>query len=299
MSTESKGASLVRVAVAYAACIGAGGLWLWLGPSTDRAWLDALIADLIATLVIFGFSRAHGNSSFYDAYWSVIPPLLFVYWWAESSTGIGDLGAWLCLIVMLAWAIRLTGNWIYSFPGLHHEDWRYPMLRDKAPSSAAAFATDVMAIHFFPTLQVFLATVPAYLVVQNPGSAGTLAFVALLVGLGAVTLQLTADTQMHRFVAQRQQGQVMDSGLWAWSRHPNYLGELGFWLSIALFGLGADPGAWWWVFAGFAAMVAMFLGASIPMMEERSLARRPDYQRIIDTVPKLLLLPPGTRKPAQ
>ena len=84
----------------------------------------------------------------------------------------------------------------------------------------------------------------------------------------------------------------MCGGLWAWSRHPNYLGEIGFWLSMAMFGVAAAPGQWWWLFAGVVVMVAMFLGASIPMMEKRSLERRPHYSDVIKRVPKLLPRPP-------
>ena len=56
--------------------------------------------------------------------------------------------------------------------------------------------------------------------------------------------------------------------------YPNYFGEFGFWVAMALFGVAAAPGQAWWLFAGAAAMLAMFLGASIPMMETRSLQRR-------------------------
>ena len=61
---------------------------------------------------------------------------------------------------------------------------------------------------------------------------------------------------------------------------------------MALFGVAASPGDWWWLFVGVAAMVAMFLGASIPLMEKRSLERRPHYQDVIDRVPKLIPRPP-------
>ena len=84
----------------------------------------------------------------------------------------------------------------------------------------------------------------------------------------------------------------MDTGLWAWSRHPNYLGEIGFWFSLALFGIAAAPQDWWWLFVGVAVMAAMFLGASIPLMEKRSLERRPNYQSVIDRVPRLVPRPP-------
>ena len=121
--------------------------------------------------------------------------------------------------------------------------------------------------------------------------------VAFVVGVGAVGLELAADTQMHRFVRERQPGQVMDRGLWSWSRHPNYFVEQAFWVSLALFGVAAAPGESWWLFVGALAMLAMFLGASIPMMEERSLERRPQYQDVVDRVPMLVPRPPR-RRPA-
>lgn len=294
----SRGRSLALVMVAYLLAVAAAAGWLWIGPRTDRLWLDTLIADVVATAVVFGFSRGFGNSSFYDAYWSVIPPLLFAYWWWQGPIGLNGPGAlrcWLMAVVIGYWSTRLTGNWVYGFPGLHHEDWRYPLLRDGAGRWECA--VDFLAIHLFPTLQVFLGMVPVYLAATRPGDGWiALMWAAFVVGLAAVTLELAADTQMHRFVAGRRAGTqsspVLDQGLWAWSRHPNYLGEIGFWLSLAMFGVAAAPGYWWWLFTGMGVMVAMFLGASIPMMEKRSLERRPHYADVINRVPKLLPRPP-------
>ena len=289
---RSKAQSLVLVTVAYVVAVAAGAAWLVWGPSaTGSLLLDAFIADILATLVIFIFSRAYRNSSFYDAFWSVIPPLLLVYWWAAGPLGLDSLRCWLVAIVVMYWAVRLTGNWVYGFHGLHHEDWRYPLLRDGA--GRFEFVADLFGIHLIPTVQVFLGMLPVYGAVTTPGDGLVwLSWVAFVIGIAAVTLELVADTQMHRFVAAKQPGAVMDHGLWAWSRHPNYLGEIGFWLSMALFGVAASPGDWWWLFVGVAAMVAMFLGASIPLMEKRSLERRPHYQEVIDRVPKLIPRPP-------
>ncbi|RYE78993.1 MAG: hypothetical protein EOO74_04420, partial [Myxococcales bacterium] len=69
MVAISKSASLQRVATAYVLAIGAAAAWLFLGPDTVHLWIDGLIADVIATLVVFVASRLHRNSSFYDAYW--------------------------------------------------------------------------------------------------------------------------------------------------------------------------------------------------------------------------------------
>jgi steroid 5-alpha reductase family enzyme len=280
---------LTIVTGAYVLAVAVAVAWLVWGPATGRLWLDTLIADVLGTLVVFAFSRGFGNSSFYDAYWSVIPPLLLVYWWIESA--VTTLSTWLLAVLVFAWAVRLTGNWVYAFPGLHHEDWRYPMFRERA--GRWEFVADLVAIHLIPTLQVFLGMVPVYVALTAHRPAVTwLAVVAFVLGMAAVALEFVADAQMHRFVRTKQSGEVMDRGLWSWSRHPNYFGEFGFWFALALFGIAAAPTAWW-VFLGAAAMLAMFLGASIPMMETRSLERRPDYQAVIDRVPRFVPRPPA------
>ncbi|WNG24137.1 DUF1295 domain-containing protein [Cystobacter fuscus] len=286
----SRTESMVRIVIAYIVAIAAGAAWFAWGPETAWLWLDGLIADLIATLVIFGASRLHHNSSFYDAYWSVLPPLLMLAWWVESGTPADEPRACLVMGVIVLWAVRLTANWVQTFPGLHHEDWRYPMVRERAGRAEAA--ADLMGIHVFPTLQVFLGMLPVYVVLTRTGrDLGWLDALAVIVGVGGVAIELVADIQMHRFIRTREPGQVMDQGLWAWSRHPNYFGEVSFWVSLAIFGIAADPDAWW-VFAGAACIYAMFQLASIPMMEQRSLERRPTYATVIERVPRLVPRPP-------
>lgn len=294
--TRSKAASLVIVTIAYVLAVAAAAAWLVWGPGTGRLWLDTLIADVVATVVVFAFSRAYRNSSFYDVYWSVIPPLLLGYWWSQAAPDVDPLRCWLLAVLVGYWAVRLTGNWVYAFPGLHHEDWRYPMFRDRA--GRFAFLADLVAIHLIPTLQVFLGMVPVYVAVTRPGSGLTwLTVLAFVIGVAAVTLELVADVQMHRFAKVRTPGQAMDRGLWAWSRHPNYFGEFGFWFALGLFGVAAAPADAWWLMAGAAVMLALFLGASIPMMEERSLARRPEYQQVIDRVSRFVPRPPKAAGP--
>ena len=272
--------------------IAVGAAWLYLGPDTAHLWLDGLIADLLATLVIFVFSRIHHNSSFYDAYWSVLPPLLAIYWWSESTPG----------------RQRRTGlagrrcDPGVGDPAHRQLDLRVPGVPPRGLALPAAARgqgqapeplVDLFGIHLVPTLQVFLGMVPVYVAVSRTGrDVGWLDIVAVAVGLGAVALEFTADLQMYRFARTKQPGQAMDQGLWGWSRHPNYFGEIGFWLSLGLFGLATSPSDWWFVFVGAIAMVALFLGASIPMMEQRSLERRPRYQDVIDRVPKLVPRPP-------
>lgn len=285
----SRTRSLLRVLVVYVVAFEVFGAWLAWGPRTGHLWLDGLLADLLATLLVFGASRWHHNSSFYDPFWSVLPPLLLLGWSLRSDSQATGLREWLVAFVVVVWSVRLTANWALTFPGFPHEDWRYPMLRERA--GRWELVVDLGGIHVVPTLQVFVGMLPAYLVTTHSRAVGWLDAVAVVVGLGAVLLELVADTQLHRFAATKQPGAALDRGVWAWSRHPNYFGEFSFWLSLGLFGLAADPHQWWWVFAGAVVMLALFELASIPMMERRSLERRPSYRDVIERVPRFVPRP--------
>jgi steroid 5-alpha reductase family enzyme len=277
------------IVLSYLACVAAGAallLWGHLPPAWDAFW-----ADVAATVVIFGFSLRYRNSSFYDAYWSVIPPLLAVWWYQHHAPGIDTPRAMLVMALVWPWAIRLTGNWATYWGGLHHEDWRYPIVRARA----GRFGTlaDFGGIHMFPTVQVFLGCLPVYAVMtRGTAPLGALDMLACVVTFGAIAIETIADLQLHAFIAQRKPGTFITSGLWGWSRHPNYFGELSFWWGLMLFGLAAAPAQWWWIVPGALAMTAMFVFVSVPFMDERSVERRPAYREHMRKVSALLPLPP-------
>ena len=109
----------------------------------------------------------------------------------------------------------------------------------------------------------------------------------------AIAIETIADLQLHAFIAKKKQpGEFITSGLWAWSRHPNYFGENGFWWGLMLFGLAAAPAQWWWTVWGALAMAAMFCLVSIPFMDRRSLERRPAYAENMRRVSAFVPWPP-------
>jgi len=279
------------IVVSYVICSGVA-LAVMLGLGLPQPW-DAFAGDFAATLVIFAFSRKYKNSSFYDAYWSVIPPLLALYWiWLNPDTGANTLRIALVTGLVWLWAIRLTANWATFWGGLHHEDWRYPMIRARA--GKAEMAADFFGIHLFPTIQVFLGCLPIYAVVRyGQGELGWLDAAAFIVTLGAIAIETIADLQLHSYIAQKKKpGEFITTGLWGWSRHPNYFGELSFWWGLMLFGLAAAPQYWPWLILGALAMTLMFVFASIPLMDQRSVERRPAYAEHMKRVSAIIPLPP-------
>lgn len=285
-----KTSDLGLITLSYVLCIAAAVAVLY-GLALPQPW-DALAADVAATVVIFAFSRRYRNSSFYDAYWSVIPPLLAVYWlYANPGLGIDPTRAAVVTALVWLWAIRLTANWATFWEGLHHEDWRYPIVRARA--GKAAVLADFFGIHLFPTFQVFAGCLPVYAVMtRGQAPLGWFDALAFVVTLGAILIETIADLQLHAFIARRKPGSFITTGLWAWSRHPNYFGELSFWWGLMLFGLAAAPDQWWWITPGALAMTAMFVFVSVPFMDERSAERRPAYREHMRKVSALVPLPP-------
>jgi steroid 5-alpha reductase family enzyme len=267
----------------------AQGLWVCLGAylaaaavAQLAAWavhgrhpiLVAGAADLAATLVVFLFSLAFNNSSLYDPYWSVVPPFLALYWLLRAGAGGLPVRQVVVLALLVAGAIRLTANWLHRWRGLAHEDWRYASYRR---AGAAYWPISFLGFHLMPTVLVFLGCLPLLPALSSGARRfGVLDVAAAAVTAAALAIEALADRQLDRFLLEARPGQILDTGLWALSRHPNYFGEVLFWWGLWLFGLAAAP-AWAWTVVGPASITALFLGVSIPMMDRHLLEHRPHY----------------------
>jgi steroid 5-alpha reductase family enzyme len=237
----------------------------------------ALVADLAATGAIFAFSFFYRNSSFYDPYWSLAPIAIAAYWALSApSGGAQPLRALGVGALVVLWGLRLTHNWYRGWEGLHREDWRYLGLR--RASGRGYWLVSLAGIHLAPTLWVFLGCLPLYPVLAaGAAPLGWLDALAALVTGGAIALEARADQELLRFRREPHEAkEFLRTGLWALCRHPNYLGEMGFWWGLWLFALAAAPG-WWWTGVGALAIAGMFHFVSLPMIEQRMRERRPDY----------------------
>ena len=225
-------------------------------------WLKLLLADIIATAVIFLFSVLFENASVYDPYWSVQPIVIVVgFAIAKKPTLAG-----VCLLVAISfWGVRLTANWAYTFHGLTFQDWRYTMLKEKT-GKAYPFV-NFTGIHLVPTLIVYGCVLPAVFVFEYaaPFHVGTLIF--SLLAVCSALLQGVADIQMHKFRKAKKGGFIRD-GLWKHSRHPNYLGEICMWWCVGIASVFAMPSIWY-LLVGALCNTLLFLIVSIPMADKR------------------------------
>ena len=257
---QNRVASFVTVAFVYIIATVVGVLVY--RALTLEWWLSLLIADAVATVVTFAFSLLFRNASVYDPYWSVQPPVIltaFAVGKELTSLGVLLLGA------VFFWGIRLTANWAYTFHGLNHQDWRYTMLKEK--TGVFYPVINFVGIHMVPTLVVYGCILPAVYAVRE-GLGGNIASILFLcLSLGAAVLQGIADIQMHQFRKNRD-GAFIRRGLWKYSRHPNYLGEILMWWGVGLSVVCAAPEAWY-LAAGALANTVLFFAVSIPMADGR------------------------------
>ncbi len=250
--------------------------------------LIVFTADIAATLAIYVFARMFRNASFYDAYWSVAPLVIALYYILVAASGdVVYIRQVVVVTLVFIWGIRLTLNWARQWRGLGHEDWRYANFRSK--SKGWFWIVELMGIEMMPTTIVFLGCLslyPALAIGTSP--FGVLDWFAIVVTAGAIILETTADEQLRKFVgANPKPGKIMSTGLWAYSRHPNYLGEIMFWWGLFLFAISADI-SYWWVVVGPVAMTLLFIFISIPMMDKRNLERKPGYREHMKKVPALV-----------
>jgi steroid 5-alpha reductase family enzyme len=150
------------------------------------------------------------------------------------------------------------------------------MLYETAPMPR--WAVSFTSVHLFPLIVVTLGSIPMAVIASHSDRGfGVLDVLAIVIALIGVALQQFADLDLRRFNRTKQPGDVLNTGLWSRSRHPNYLGEMCWWWSLFLFVLAADPGSWW-TGIGAVAMTVMFFTASIPIAEKRSAERRPGWE---------------------
>jgi len=258
-----------------------------------------------STFGIFIFSFIVNNSSMFDAYWIVMPVCLLTWFfmhpaghfWQVSVNSPEVGGQWmvfvrliLVFLLILAWGTRLTWNFLRGWQGLEHEDWRYRDLREK--TGKFYWPVSLIGIHLFPAFIVFTGCLPLWVIFymeSNP--INMLDLLAVLVTGGAILLEARADKQLHTYLqTAHDQEETMREGLWAITRHPNYLGEISFWWGLFFFGLAANT-LCWWIIAGPILITVMFVFISIPMIEKRMIKRRTDYSAYKKQVSMLLPLP--------
>jgi steroid 5-alpha reductase family enzyme len=255
-------------------------LFDWSAAGQALGWI-ALVG--IATWLV---SLARRDVSIVDSLWAV---MIALCGWAYANIA-SSIGPREVLVLLLAslWAVRLSGHITWRNWG-HGEDRRYQAIRAR---NEPHFAFKSLYLVF--GLQAVLAWVVAWpLMAALAGDAplGWLDGLGAAVWLGGIVFEAVADWQLARFKADpAHAGQVMDRGLWRYSRHPNYFGECSVWWGAWLVALAA--GGTWTVVSPLLMTVLLLKVSGVTLLEQDIGERRPGYRDYVARTSAFIPWPP-------
>lgn len=209
--------------------------------------------------------------SIVDLYWG--PGFALVAWTAYVTGEPGARGL-LSAVLVTVWGLRL-GLYLFNRNHGKPEDYRYAaMRRHWGPRFAfVSFAT----VFLLQAVVQWTVSVPVQAVQMSPGAPlGVLDYVGCAVFAVGLFFEAVGDYQLSAFKADpSNEGRVMDRGLWAWTRHPNYFGDFTVWWGL---GLIAVAGGAWWALVGPAVMSVFLMRISGAALLEKGLRKsKPKY----------------------
>lgn len=253
-------------------------------------WLPVALAGFAAILALFTLlwlaSLRLRDASIVDPFWG--PAFLLATAVYLAGAGSATPRGLIVLAIVGIWAVRL-GVHIYTRNRGHGEDPRYQEFRRQG-------GTSYWWVSFFRVflLQAVLAwAISAPLLAAQLADAplGPLDLAGLALWAAGLLFEAIGDMQLRAFRADpASKGRVLRTGLWAWTRHPNYFGEAVLWWGYFVIALGA--GGWWTIFAPALMTFLLVRVSGVALLERGLAARRPGYAAYVREVPAFIPRPP-------
>ena len=193
--------------------------------------------------------------------------------------------------LVLAWAVRL-GSFLFARVLQSGGDSRFDVMKRHLPSFLLTWT--LQGLWVFLTASAALAAITSH----EPAAMDWTAFAGISIWVAGFAIEATADAQKQRFRSDPANGgRFITSGLWAWSRHPNYFGEIVLWIGVAVIAAPSLAG-WQWVTMISPVFVAILLTriSGIPLLERRGKQRwgnDPGYHEYVATTRVLVPRPPA------
>jgi steroid 5-alpha reductase family enzyme len=252
----------------------------------------------IASLI----SRDH---SWVDRLWSIVP---IVYVWIfAAAAGFGDARLNIMAGVVTLWGARLTYNFARKGGYTGVEDYRWPVLRQRM--SATQFAVfNIFFVVLYQHALLVLITLPALTAYEHRGTpVGILDFLVAFVFLALLAGETIADQQQWDFhqakraavaAGQEPSTRFLQTGLWRYSRHPNFFFEQAQWWVFFCFGAIAAGSVLQWTVLGVVLLTGLFIGSTI-FTESITKSKYPEYAEYQATTSPIVPLPPRRTRAAR
>jgi steroid 5-alpha reductase family enzyme len=258
------------------------------------------LAVVVACWLLSVITREY---SWTDRAWSTVPP---VYTWIFAWESGWNPRVVLMAALVTAWGARLTFNfWRKGGFARGGEDYRWAVLQGMMPGWAWALF-NIAFVAVYQNVLVFLITLPAWRVAGASRPLGALDVLLTALFLAALLGETVADQQQWNFQqakrARTARGEpgpdFLTTGLFAWSRHPNFFFEQAQWWVLTLFLVAAGV-SWLDLTLGGAVLLTLLFDGSTRFTEWISARRYPAYAAYQQTTSRLVPWPPAVRAPAE
>lgn len=252
-----------------------------------------LVMNLAAVLAFFGaiwcVSLFLKDVSIVDVFWG--PAYLLVAWLTLLRGDASSLRAWLIVLLVTVWALRL-GSYLAWRNWGEEEDRRYREMREK--HGAAFPLVSLFTVFGLQAVLVWIVSLPVQVGLVEPRGWSVLAVVGALLWLIGLLFESVGDYQLTRFKQDPEnQDEVLDEGLWRYTRHPNYFGDFCVWWGLYL--VAAEGDNWWWTIIGPIVMSVLLMRVSGVTLLEKSLKeRKSGYQKYVERTNAFFPWPPQT-----
>ena len=253
----------------------------------NAAWLAVLF------LAVWVASVVKRDASVVDPYWSI--GIALVAWRSALASGGAGPAQLLLLGLVTLWALRLWAHLTYRSWG-EPEDFRYAAFRARFGPERYWWVS-LFQVFALQGALVLVISAPLVVGLRSESSLGWAQLVgALLFALGFLC-EAIGDWQLLRFRADpAQAGKVLDTGLWRYTRHPNYFGEALLWWGLWACVLDQEFGPWT-VFAPLLMTILLLKVSGVSLLEPALIERRPDYADYVARTSAFFPAPPRSGPP--
>lgn len=230
------------------------------------------------------------NSSIVDIFWGL--GFVAVAWIDKSISPFMSPDKWLMLILVTVWGIRLalhigTRNW--GKP----EDFRYANWRRE--NGASWWWRSFFKVFLLQGIIMWIVAAPIISIRVTDGipPLSPLAILGSLVWAYGFFFEAVGDWQLTRFIADpSNKGKLMTSGVWKFTRHPNYFGDAAQWWGFYLIALAS--GGWWTIFSPMLTTFLLVRVSGVAMLE-RTMKTKPGYDEYARNTSSFIPLPPKAK----
>ena len=203
--------------------------------------LWSVLAALIFMGGVFVIGRHLKRYDSVDVAWGLV--FIVIALTALFVSGAPHLASVVMTICILIWGLRLSTHIYRRLRASTSEDKRYVALRQKWQSGNEAVAV-FFRIYMVQAILAVMVSAPVLVSAASPEAASPLfLFVGVIIWVIGLSLEAIADRQLRQFIrTPHPKGQLMTEGLWHYSRHPNYFGELLLWWGVGIMALGTAYG---------------------------------------------------------